>query len=79
MNRQAARGSAGRRGAAKGKNRKPVVDSIPRLSNQSRAITRIKAMAKSPGGTTSAEIFSERMSEDMNEGLVAKKIHSIKK
>jgi hypothetical protein len=36
-------------------------------------------MENNHGGITSAEIFSDRASEDMNEGLLAKKIHSIKK
>jgi hypothetical protein len=36
-------------------------------------------MQNSPGGITSAENFSDTASEDMKEGLLAKKIHSIKK
>jgi hypothetical protein len=58
---------------------KPRVDSITPPTSRSSAIAQMNAMENSPGGITSAEIFSGRASEDMNEGLVAKKIHSIKK
>ena len=79
MNRQAAKGSAGRSGAVREKKLKPRVDLITRLKSESSAIAPINAMENSPGGITSAEIFSDTSSEDMNEGLLAKKIHSIKK